>query len=91
MYFDAETNLWRSHTSDRVLTVEQYEARCAQGRIAAKASKDRAAYIASPEYQQEVAAMETRSKDNRTPMHPLPGGDPGWYIFAGGFRRTRRS
>ena len=74
MYFDEKTGLYRSHTSDRVLTVEQYKARCAQGKIAAAASKAQAAYLASEDYQRDVAEMMARQEARKDrPMIRLPG------------------
>ena len=89
MYFDEKTGLYRSHTSDRVLTVEQYKARCAQGKIAAAASKAQAAYLASEDYQRDVAEMMARQEARKDRPMILPGGGDGWdYGFY--MRRGRR-
>jgi hypothetical protein len=96
MIFDPVANVWRSATPPkdptraRVLTPEQYAARVENGRRAAAAQKELAAYIASPEYQQEVADMMARQEARKGQMRPLPGSYPGWFIYAG-FRRRRRS
>jgi len=89
MYFDEKTGLYRSHTSDRVLTVEQYKARCENGKIAAAASKAQAAYLASEDYQRDVAEMMARQEARKDRPMILPGGGDGWdYGFY--MRRGRR-
>lgn len=89
MYLDEATGLYRSHTSDRVLTPAQYEARCAQGKIAAAAQKEIAAYLASDEWKEIEAESSAKMQANANKPLKLPGWD-GWDV---GFymRRGRRS
>src|SRR5262245_7879145 len=70
MVYDPVTNMWRSQTSNRVLTPEQYAARVENAKKAAAASKALGEYMRTDEYKQEVDAMVNCPAG---PMRRLPG------------------
>src|SRR5262245_61839341 len=72
MVWNEEKRRFISPLTGRTLTKEQYEARCAQGRVAAAASKALGEYMRTDEYKQEVDAIVERSKANAGRMRPLP-------------------
>src|SRR5262245_7302486 len=73
MVWNEDKQRWISPLTGRMLTDEQYKARCAQGRIAAEASKALAAFLQSYELKAEQAAMIGSQNANAGSMRKLPG------------------
>jgi hypothetical protein len=72
--FNEELNRWVSPTTGKSYSIEQYERLCETGRKAAATAKERAAIVASEDYQRDVAEMMARQEARKDqPMIRLPG------------------
>ena len=70
---------WISPRTGKQYTDADYQKRCEQGRKVAAEQKTLAAYIVSPEYQQERAESLAHMEANAGEMRPLPGSHA-WYV-----------
>jgi len=87
--FNEGLQRWISPTTGKSYSIEQYKRLCETGRKAAATAKERAAIVASEDYQRDVAEMMARQEARKDRPMILPGGGDGWdYGFY--MRRGRR-